>query len=349
MASFSLWVERRPDGDGAHTLWVSSHSVEPLQLRLDGRAHGCACGFAPDISHPPSGRVDLFLDPGARRTLRFVVEPTARLSFLLPRRVPFRIVAERVNGAPEWVQVDGESEHQPNRVGPTLLALFVLLVALLLPGSPLKIFESARGASGVVQGARALGVTRPDPELPIASLVIVEPVAPPPSGAPAAPLAVSAPEALPGTYEALFREAAARYNLDWRAVAAVAYHESRLVTDAVGGVGEYGLMQIHPVTWEEWAPLVGVEDPFDPRSNVLVGAAYLAFVEEYSAELGYDDDHWAFLAYNWGPNNLRRHAEGTNSWESVPPRNQNYVYVLYEHMQPEQPWWARLGDSVDGE
>lgn len=348
MASFSLWVERRPDADGAHALWVSSHSAEPIHLRLDGRAHGCACGFAQDISHPPAGRTELFLEPGARRTMRFVVEPAGRLRRLLPHRVPFRIIAERVNGPPEWTQVEGESELRPDVVGPTILALLVLLLALLAPGSPLRVVEAARGATEILT-TRNDRSPRAAPELPIASLVIVEPVAPPLSGEPTAPEISAMPEVAPDSYEALFREAAAQYDLDWRAVAAVAWHESRLVTDAVGGVGEYGLMQIHPVTWEEWAPLVGVEDPFDPRSNVLVGAAYLAFVEEYSRELGYSDDHWAFLAYNWGPNNLRRHARGTQSWESVPPRNQNYVYALYEHMQPEQPWWTRLGDPVGGD
>jgi soluble lytic murein transglycosylase-like protein len=103
-----------------------------------------------------------------------------------------------------------------------------------------------------------------------------EPIAPEP-----APLLSEAEpiEAEPDVvnYEAIFKEVAAQYKLDWRVLAEQAYWESRMDRYAVGAYQEAGLMQIYPTTWQEWSQKVGVTDPFDPYSNILVGAAYMAF------------------------------------------------------------------------
>ena len=46
---------------------------------------------------------------------------------------------------------------------------------------------------------------------------------------------------------------------------------------AISRAGAMGLMQIMPATWDESArPLSARRDPYDPRDNILAGAAYLA-------------------------------------------------------------------------
>jgi soluble lytic murein transglycosylase-like protein len=127
------------------------------------------------------------------------------------------------------------------------------------------------------------------------------------------------------TYEEIFKEVAAAYDLDWRLLAAQAYEESRLDPLAIGQANEYGLMQVGPATWEAWAPKVGVSDPFDPYSNVLVAATYLVFWRDYFRDLGYREDDWMLIAYNWGPSNLHQHLEMRGEWVNIPAITRQYT------------------------
>ncbi len=127
------------------------------------------------------------------------------------------------------------------------------------------------------------------------------------------------------TYEEIFKEVAAAYDLDWRLLAAQAYEESRLDPLAIGQANEYGLMQLGPATWEAWSPKVGVSDPFDPYSNVLVAATYLVFLRDYFSALGYREDDWMLIAYNWGPSNLHQHLEMRGEWVDIPAITRRYA------------------------
>lgn len=132
------------------------------------------------------------------------------------------------------------------------------------------------------------------------------------------------------TYEQIFQEIAPQYNLDWRLLAQLAYRESRLNRWAIGRDNDLGLMQILPTTWDEWAPQVGVTDPFDPYSNVLVGAAYLAYLRDYSQQRGYSEPYWMLVGYNWGPNNLGQLFAGNGSWAQVPEKQRRYVLAIMQ-------------------
>ena len=70
-------------------------------------------------------------------------------------------------------------------------------------------------------------------------------------------------------------------------------------------------MQLMPGTAQE----LGVEDPFDPRQNIMGGTRYLKQL------LGrYDGDRdLALAAYNWGMGNLERHPE------QMPDETVNYI------------------------
>ena len=97
---------------------------------------------------------------------------------------------------------------------------------------------------------------------------------------------------------------------------------------ALGRDGDMGLMQILPSTWAEFAPAAG--NPFDPRESVQVSAAYLVYLQDFLLGLNLNDLRWVLVAYNWGPDNVRRLLAGGGRWEDVPALQQRYVAdILY--------------------
>lgn len=64
----------------------------------------------------------------------------------------------------------------------------------------------------------------------------------------------------------------------------------------VSRAGAMGLMQLMPSTWQEMRALLGLgANPYDPRDNILAGAAYLRAMYD---RFGYPG---LFAAYNAGP------------------------------------------------
>ena len=150
------------------------------------------------------------------------------------------------------------------------------------------------------------------------------------------------------TYEVMFQEIAAHYDLDWRLLALHAYYESSLNPQALGQANDMGLMQIIPLTWNEWAPKVGVSDPYDPYSNVLVGAAYLAFLREYFADQGYHDQRWMLIAYNWGPYNLDQFLAGGGDWSQVPDPQRRYALRILQADSTASISWDQIRTELRG-
>ncbi len=126
-------------------------------------------------------------------------------------------------------------------------------------------------------------------------------------------------------YEELFKKIGAEYGLDWRLLAQQAWRESRFNPLAVGAANDMGLMQIVPATWDEWAPKVGVFDPFDPESNIRVAAALLAHLRATLTKLGRPETYWWLTAYNWGIGNVLRLLQRNGTWNDVPPERQAYA------------------------
>lgn len=141
---------------------------------------------------------------------------------------------------------------------------------------------------------------------------------------------VPSPTAPPLTYRALFEEVGNTYGIDWRLLAALAFRESRLDPSAVGRDGDMGLMQILPTTWDEFAPRSNAEQPFDARHNVEVAATYLLYLQEKLNEVGHGEIYWVLVAYNWGPNNVRRLLNEGGNWDDVPARQRQYVADILE-------------------
>ncbi|MCP5359184.1 MAG: membrane-bound lytic murein transglycosylase MltF [Steroidobacteraceae bacterium] len=100
----------------------------------------------------------------------------------------------------------------------------------------------------------------------------------------------------------LFEQASVQTGVDWRLLAALAYQESQWNTRAQSPNGAQGIMMLMPET----APTVGVQDPFDPRQNILGGARYLREVlAKIPARIKEPDRSWfAIASYNMGYGHL---------------------------------------------
>lgn len=100
----------------------------------------------------------------------------------------------------------------------------------------------------------------------------------------------------------IFEQAALESGFDWRLLAALAYQESQWIAEARSPNGAQGLMMLMPRTARE----LGVANPFDPTTNILAGARYLALLHAKLPDRIPDPDRtWmAIAAYNMGHGHL---------------------------------------------
>ncbi|AEQ53583.1 lytic transglycosylase [Pelagibacterium halotolerans B2] len=121
-------------------------------------------------------------------------------------------------------------------------------------------------------------------------------------------------------YAAYIAESAQRFGIPAHWVAAVMRVESAGDAGAVSAKGAMGLMQIMPGTWDELRARYGLgRDPFDPRDNILAGAAYLRELHDRFGSPGF------LAAYNAGPT---RYAEHLTTGRPLPRETRDYVAAL---------------------
>ena len=114
-----------------------------------------------------------------------------------------------------------------------------------------------------------------------------------------------------GDTNSLIKEAAARYQVDPRLVAAVAQTESGGTQEAVSPAGAVGVMQLMPET----AAGLGV-NPYDKRQNIEGGAKYLRQMMDTFG----GDVQKAVAAYNAGP-------QAVKEYNGIPPYRETQDYV----------------------
>jgi soluble lytic murein transglycosylase-like protein len=130
----------------------------------------------------------------------------------------------------------------------------------------------------------------------------------------AVPMAGSSPvaaEPVPGIatahpYAAHVADAARRFGIpqDW--IWAVMRIESNGDRRAVSSAGAMGLMQIMPATWANLRARYRLgSDPFDPRDNIMAGAAYLREMHDR-----YGNAAAMLAAYNAGPRRYDQYLRG---------------------------------------
>lgn len=116
-------------------------------------------------------------------------------------------------------------------------------------------------------------------------------------------------------------EAAQRFGIPEGWIVAVLDAESAGDTHAVSHAGAMGLMQVMPGTWDHLRARYRLgSDPFDPRDNILAGAAYLR--EMYDR---YGTIPAMLAAYNAGPD---RYDEYLATGRPLPAETRAYVDQL---------------------
>lgn len=302
---------------GQTSVTITNKSNCPALFQLSGADAAKACHFEFQLPGESTGLVAtaaLHLPAGQTVSIPIRITPPPR-PWIRPGRCsyPYTLSITLLEGRPTTRILSGQVTSAP-LIGPWLIALAIFwLVALAAWGTQLLLEQTW---------------LRP---------VFLSMVTPTPSPLPFRPLVTATPT--PGvqppatstlTYEEIFQKVALQYGLDWRMLAELAYRESRMNPLAVGQDNDMGLMQILPSTWNEWAPKVGVSDPFDPYSNVLVAGAYLAYLRSYCQARGYYETQWMLVGYNWGPQNVQQLFDIKGSWGQVPEKQRRYALVIME-------------------
>jgi hypothetical protein len=115
-------------------------------------------------------------------------------------------------------------------------------------------------------------------------------------------------------------EASRRFAIPAHWIRAVMQRESAGDEQAASPKGALGLMQIMPRTWVELSVRyeLGI-DPFDPRDNLMAGAAYLREMLDRFGAPGF------LAAYNAGPERYEQHLA---TGRSLPEETQAYLAAL---------------------
>ncbi|MGQ9818534.1 MAG: transglycosylase SLT domain-containing protein [Candidatus Kapaibacteriales bacterium] len=115
-----------------------------------------------------------------------------------------------------------------------------------------------------------------------------------------------------GNYEEYIFEAAEKYRLEPELIKSVILAESNANQFAVSKAGAKGLMQLVDST----ARYLGVDNPFEPRQNILSGSRYLReLLDTFDGNLDL-----ALAAYNAGPGSVYK-------YNGIPPFPETRAYV----------------------
>ncbi|MCB9077512.1 MAG: transglycosylase SLT domain-containing protein [Anaerolineaceae bacterium] len=302
-----------------YELTVTNTSNISTRLALTGSDRESLCHFEFELPGETAlaNQIDLLLLPAETVSIPLRVSPTIKPWLGLTARTHHFTLTTSLRDETKSRSVLGQLDQKP-LAGPGLMAL--LICGLVILGA-MALTSIRRTAPAVTQAALS--------NTPVASGQEVPPLLPtpmtPPEPPPELPLGEEA------GYEPLFRQIAAQYELDWRVLEAIAYRESHMNPYAVGQANDLGLMQVIPSTWNEWAPQLNVSDPFDPYSNILVAAAYLAHVRDFCYARGYREPQWMLIAYNWGPAQLDLFLRNGGAWGDIPLAQRQYALVVLDH------------------
>ena len=133
----------------------------------------------------------------------------------------------------------------------------------------------------------------------------------------------------PRTCDSFIAEAATRFGVSVARLSAIMRIESAASAHAVSRAGAMGCMQIMPATWSEVRARYRLgTDAFDPRDNVLAGAAYLReLIDRY-------DWPGALAAYNAGSSRYAKFLVGSRA---LPTETRDYLTQIAGVLHEDGP------------
>jgi membrane-bound lytic murein transglycosylase B len=139
-------------------------------------------------------------------------------------------------------------------------------------------------------------------------------------------------------FAALVTEASRRFGVPEYWISAVLRVESGGKWQARSQKGAIGLMQIMPRTWIELRDRYGLgADPYDPRDNILAGAAYIRELHDRYGTQGF------LAAYNAGPRRYERHLA---TGRPLPDETRMYVATLAPLIEERQAAGKNVGVAM---
>lgn len=140
-------------------------------------------------------------------------------------------------------------------------------------------------------------------------------------------------------YDKLIKKYADQIGWDWRLLAALIHQESRFNPRARSWAGAQGLMQIMPDTGKR----LGLNDPYDPESNIKAGVRHLKWLTGYWKRIKNKNEKLKFVlaSYNAGHGHIqdarrlaRKFGKNPNIWSrNVAPYVLNLSDPDYYHMK----------------
>ncbi len=163
------------------------------------------------------------------------------------------------------------------------------------------------------------------------------------------------------TYGPTIKRYAGRYGFDWRLVLAIMKQESRFSRSAESHKGAEGLMQLMPVTGEELARNLELDDLSHPEQNIQAGIFYLRKLYDLFEESGEADRlKLTLAAYNAGLSRIYDAQELASylharpaEWQAVKdalPLLSKRFYTLHRSVwgqdRPKSGWFGNAGQTL---
>ncbi|MCB0192457.1 MAG: transglycosylase SLT domain-containing protein [Anaerolineae bacterium] len=305
-----------------YTLSITNTGNISSRLRLTGSDQEANCHFEfqlPQETVTLAEQADILLVPQETVDVSICVTPTVKPWLGVGQQLHNFTITAFLQESNTSRSILGQLSQKPF-IGPGAAALFISVLILF----SILVFRPFLDRSSDMAFQTAVATSAQQNRVQNEVLLATPPVETTPDHF------IEPPTAARSGYEPLFQQVAHQYNFDWHLLEAIAYHESKMNHRAVGAANDLGLMQVIPSTWNEWAPRLNVSDPFDPHSNILVGAAYLAHVRDFCHIRGYREPQWMLIAYNWGPAQLDIFLENGGTWGDIPLAQRQYALTILD-------------------
>jgi hypothetical protein len=136
------------------------------------------------------------------------------------------------------------------------------------------------------------------------------------------------------------RDASIRFGIPEQWIWAVMRIESAGRINATSHAGAMGLMQVMPGTWANLTARHGLGgNAYDPRANIMAGAAYLRDMHDRYGSPGF------LAAYNAGPGRYEQYLRGARG---LPTETQNYVAKLAPMIGDSRPNLVTVSTTAAG-